>query len=311
MNNKKIRSKSKRKRIMSSLIIVILIILLSGNVFGRYVLNIVKDYYLRSKRFYFNSDQLGVNETYFSIASWSGVNDYTLTINMNSRENNILVCDYDINYDISCTCSDNAVCTLSKTTGTISSSTNTDFFNIVITPAKQLKINDQVEVEVTAKATSPYTQTLSGKFVLTVGEEIVSYSISDSAKQEYMEVNITNTISFYKVKESFDSYSVGDKIARETYENLSDDNKKKCYSAKIKIEFDPNIIVLDMLNTNYINALNITDTTKNSYNYINSLTFEVSALSSTKVRFYKNDITKDYTYPNSSGGSPIITLTSK
>lgn len=311
MNNKKKHLKLKRKRIIAFFTTVILIIILSGNVFGRYVLNIVKDYYLRSKRFYFNSDQLGVNETYFSIASWSGVNDYTLTINMNSRENNILACDYDINYNITCTSSSNATCELSKQSGVISSNTNTDYFNIVITPTKQLKINDKVEVEVVAKATSPYEQTLSGKFVLTVGKEIVSYSISDEQKQEYMEVNITNTISYYNVERAFDSYSVGDRIFWKTYESLSDENKKKCYSAKITISFDPNDIVLDMLNTNYLNATNVTSTTKNGYNYINSLTFNISALSSTKVRFYKNDITKDYTYPNSSGTNPIITLTSE
>ncbi len=310
MNNKKRHLKVKRQRIIIT-VTTIFIILFSSNVFGRYVLNIAKDYYLRSKRFYFNSDQLGVNETYFSIASWSGVNDYILTVNMNSRENNILACDYDINYDITCTSSNNAVCQLSKKSGVISSSTNTDYFNIVVTPAKQLKINDKVEIEVTAKATSPYEQTLYGKFVLTVGEEIVTYSISDEPKQEYLEVNITNTISYYNVKEAFDSYNVGDRIPRQTYENLSSANKERCYSGKITIQFDPNNIVLDMLNTNYINSLNITNTTKNSYNYINSLTFEVNALSSTKVRFYKNDITKNYTYPNSSGTSPIITLTSE
>jgi len=46
-----------------------------------------------------------------------------------------------------------------------------------------------------------------------------------------------------------------------------------------------------------LNALSLKKATVGGYDYINSLSFKVEALSSYKVKFYKVDSTKDYTYP--------------
>src|SRR5574344_215508 len=305
-NTKKYKKSINKKSLIIVFIVIISIVLLSST-FGRYAINAINDFYLRSKEFYFNSDKMSVNKSLFRVDNWSGVDDYTITINMNSRNNNIQVGSYDIDYDITYSCSDNAICTLSKTKGTISSSTNSDYFNIKITPNKQLVQGDKVDVLVTASTTAPYKKTIKGEFVLTVGKEALTYQIVDSASSPYLELDITNTLSYYIVSTAFDSYKVGDKITGDTYLALSADNKKKCYSAEITLSFDPNVIVLDMINTNYLNALNVTNTKKNNYNYINGLTFRVEALSSTKVRFYKTDIKQNYTYPNTSGTSSIVT----
>ena len=81
-------------------IIIILAILLCATsfvvVFGRYVTNSINNFFLRSKEFYFNSDKLSENKSVFQIENWSGVDDYTITVNMNSRKNNIQVASYDI-----------------------------------------------------------------------------------------------------------------------------------------------------------------------------------------------------------------------
>ena len=69
-------------------------------VFGRYVTNSVNNFFMRSKEFYFFSDKLSENLDIFQIENWSGVDDYTITINMNSRKNNLEVATYDIAYDI-------------------------------------------------------------------------------------------------------------------------------------------------------------------------------------------------------------------
>ena len=58
--------------------------------FGRYTLNNVKEFFNRSREFYFSSDKLGEENPLFLIDNWSGVDDYTITVNMNSRKNNIL-----------------------------------------------------------------------------------------------------------------------------------------------------------------------------------------------------------------------------
>ena len=54
--------------------------------------------------------------------------------------------------------------------------------------------------------------------------------------------------------------------------------------------------------------MNIKISRKELYNYINQISFKMEAISSTKVRFYKIDATKDYTYPIKNPTS-IITVT--
>ena len=188
-------------------IIIILAILLCATsfvvVFGRYVTNSINNFFLRSKEFYFNSDKLSENKSVFQIENWSGVDDYTITVNMNSRKNNIQVASYDISYDITYTCSDNAICQLSKESGVISKDTNTDFFNLTITPNTQLETGDRVTVEIEARSTSYYKKTIKGKFTLVVGQENLTYQITDAPDEPYMNLRITNTLSYYVVRQSF------------------------------------------------------------------------------------------------------------
>ena len=78
----------------------------------------------------------------------------------------------------------------------------------------------------------------------------------------------------------------------------------------VTLNFDPNVVLLDMTNTNYLNAINTTTKKIGNSNYINSITFKVDPISSATVRFYKVDVSKDYTYPIVNSKS-IINITSK
>lgn len=274
---------------------------------GRYVVNSVRETFSKSKEFYFYSDKLSKNNPSYQIENWSGIDNYVITINMSSRENNLVATSYDINYNISYIASSNIICQLSKQSGTIYSTTNTDSFTLIITPNATFHNGDRVFVEITAKTTAPYEKTLKGRFTLVVGQEQFSYTIEDSANSPYLMLNMTNTLSYYKVAQAFGTYSIGDRINIETYLTLTEADKQKCYSKIITLTFDPNDVVLDMTDDNYLNRLSITSTTKNSYNYINSLSFKIDALSSVGVRFYKMNQEMDYTYPGSS--NPIITVT--
>lgn len=279
-------------------------------VFGRYVTNSVNNFFLRSKEFYFYSDKLSEDNAIFQIENWSGVDDYTITVNMNSRKNNIQVASYDIGYEIKYSCSDNAICQLSKNSGTISKDSNTDFFNLTITPNKQLETGDKVVVEIEATSTTSYKKTIKGKFTLVVGQENLTYQITDKANDTYMNLRITNTISYYIVSQKFDNYSVGQKIDIDTYLALSEENKAKCYSSIVTIKFDPNKILLDITNENYKNLTNTTTTTINGKKYINSVTLPIDAISSVDLRFYKVDTTKNYTYPNVNNNC-VVTITTQ
>ena len=286
-----------KKRILIVFLIVIAFIPF-GITFSRYVSDKVNDFYTRTKEFYFNADKLSLNNPVFSVDNWSGVDNYTITVNMNSRYNNLLATSYDIGYDISYTCSENAICSLSKNEGVIYSSTNSDYFNLIVTPNGQLKTGDKVSIEITATSKTAYTKVIKGRFNLVVGKENISYEIVDSVDSPYLELNITNTLSYYNVKEVFDTYLVGNKINIDTYLSLSDVNKNKCYSSTITLSFNPNVVVLDLTDSNYLKATNVNTQTLNTYNYVSGITFNLDAISSTRVRFYKKDITQNYTYPN-------------
>lgn len=266
--------------------------------FGRYVTNSVNNFFLRSKEFYFYSDKLAENKAIFQIENWSGVDDYTIIVNMNSRKNNIQVASYDIGYDIKYTCSDNAICQLSKNSGVISKDSNSDSFNLTITPNTQLETGDKVIVEIEATSTTNYKKTIKGKFTLVVGQENLTYQITDEPNRPYMNLRITNTLSYYVVRQSFNEYTVNQKIDIDTYLALTDENKSKCYSSIVTIKFDPNKILLDLTNENYKKITETATTLINEKKYINSITLPIDAISSVDLRFYKVDISKDYTYPN-------------
>ena len=305
----KFNKKYKKKQI-----IILALITLSALsfviIFGRYVTNTINNFFVRSKEFYFYSDKLSEDNSVYQVNNWSGVDDYVITINMNSRDNNIEAATYDIGYDITYTCSDNAICQLSKTSGTILANTNSDFFNLTITPNTQLSTGDRVVVEVEVNSTAPYKKTLKGKFTLVVGKEKLSYQITDSAQSPYMILSMTNTLSYYNVKEAFGSYTVGQKIDIDTYLALTDEEKKKCYSAIVKIQFNPNEILFDVTNSAYSDATGMTTTTIDGKTYINGFSITIDAISSREIRFYKADVSQNYTYPNDNNSS-IVTITSE
>lgn len=311
---KKTNNFIKFKKYKREQIFIILLIILSlisfVTVFGRYVTNSVNNFFVRSREFYFNSDKLSENNSVYQVNNWSGVEDYVIIINMNSNNNNIEVATYDIGYDITYKCSDNAICQLSKTQGIIEADTNSDSFNLTITPNAQLLTGDRVNVEVKVTSTAPYKKTLKGKFTLVVGKEKLSYQITDKEQNPYMLLSMTNTLPYYTVTEQFGSYTAGEKIDINTYLALTDDEKKKCYSALATIKFNPNDILFDITNSAYTEATDITTTKINGKTYINGFTIPVGAISSREIRFYKVDVSKNYTYPNNNNNS-VVTVTSK
>lgn len=124
-----------------------------------------------------------------------------------------------------------------------------------------------------------------------------------------MELNITNTLSYYIVDEAFDQYSKNDRINIDDYLALPEDKKNKCHSAIVKINFNPNEVLLDLTSEEYAKAEEKSTTIINGYTYVNSITIEVDASSSVNLRFYKVDVSKDYTYPNGNSSS-ILQITS-
>ena len=167
-----------------------------------------------------------------------------------------------------------------------------------MTPNSTFKDGDSVVLKVEAKSLSPYEKTLSAEFELVVGKYGLSHEIVDNENDIYLEFKVTNTLDYYTVRDAFDGYSVGDRISSDDYASLSMQNKDKCASAIVTLKFNPNVIYTDNNNTTFLNSYNVKTEKINNYDYINGFTFKMDSTSSTVVKFYKKDITKNFTGTN-------------
>lgn len=216
---------------------------------------------------------------------------------------------------------------IEKTEGVIyGANDNQDSFDIKIIPksSADFKENDYVYVKITAEAIQPYKETLYGEFYIYVGKEKFEYQIDDAVNDSYMRLILTNATEEYTVDTAFDSYEVGDVINAVVYRDLVRNNPEVanyCHSKYVNLSFDPNVVILDTTSDTYIVAedMNISNPNSgwlgsqiieqdgNQYEYVSQLKVEIDALESKVVKFYKLDVTKDYTYPNKDDNS-IITI---
>ena len=286
---KKIEKKNKRNTLKINpiilIIILVVVVFLTPKIVStaKYIYNAVHEHYLSSKDFYFSSDKLNIAHTEYEITNnWSGAEPYTITVNMSSKENDNAYTDSDITYTISATCSSNVTYTLSKTSSTIvgkeHNGVNEDSFTVTLNPIGNTALaeGEAAWVDITAKSTSPYEQEIYGKLIIEVGSAEISYEIIDKTNQQYLTVNITN------------SQSVG---------------------ANVTLSYNPSVVLLDMTSRFRLGSTANNTQPINGYAFFNSITSYVDSLSTTSVKFYKNDATQDYSYINGSNITPVITLT--
>lgn len=291
----------KHKKLSIITLCCLIVFVLFTATFGRYIYNIVGNYILETKGFYFNSSVLAINTKEYKINNWDGVNSYVITVDLNNKKNSLTHTETDIEYNVSVSCSEGVTCEASKYAGMLVENVGTDSFMITMTPDStvEFKSEDEVEINVEVTSTKPYKKILKGKFIVSVENLNFSYEITDAKNDNFMTLSLTNSIPFYEVEKAFGKYKVGDKISLDDYEKLSDIEKDNCFSAKVTILFDPEIIFLDMTAKSYLHRVSGSETTKkiNNFNYVTGYQFKIPATSSEKIIFYKADRTKNYTYP--------------
>lgn len=288
------------KKISIIILFFLVFLLLFGFSYAKYVYNIVDSYILETKGFYFNSSVMSINGKNYNINNWDGVNSYTLMVDVNSKKNDEKYTTHDISYDITCNCPDNVRCELSKVSGTIYQDKKTDSFQVTMIPNEAIPEGQEVRIEVIATSNSPYTKSLSAVYHVGVLKSNFTYDIEDSVNSKYLILNVTNSVAYYEVEEAFLDYNVGDKISLDDYVNLSDENKKKCFSAKVTLTFPADVVALDMTAKSYLHMSEnseVDTTLSDGYKYVKSYTFLLDATASEKILFYKNDISQNYTYP--------------
>lgn len=299
-------NKIKKNKLLSLIVLVLSITVLTTA--GRFVYDEIKKNFFLTQDFYFNSDKLKEVQANYTINNYNGVDAYDIVINVDSIKNNLVKSSHDISYNISYSCTSNANCGTSKSSGTIYSTTGTDFFTISASPKNTMSSGQFIEIEISVEATSPYQKSLSAKFKLVVGNYGLSYEISDAVSNPYLELKVTNTLDYYKVLQSFGSYTAGDQIDIDTYLGLSDLQKSYCASAIINLSFSPLNVLYDNVSDISDSITNISTTPIGGNQYVNALSFKIDAISSMIVRFYKVNANNNYTYPIVNPTS-IITVT--
>lgn len=297
----------KHKKISITVLIILFIVLILGFAYGRYLYNIINNYILETKAFYFNSSVLGINNNKYLVNNWDGVNSYTLTINVNNMKNSLVSTDADITYETYVSCSSNATCTLSKQSSVIYKDDHNDSYVITVVPKHSIAENEEVTVYTKATATSPYSKSLDATYTLTTAKSNFSYEIVDKVGSKYLELDISNTLTYYKVETAFGSHSVGDQLSLDEYAALSATDKAKCYSAIVELSWDPSLIYLDMTANEYLHRTNQATEQIDGHTYVNNFTYKLDAITSSKIIFYKPDISLNYTYPITTS-TPVITV---
>ena len=287
----------KNNKLTKLLIIILLVILvgLESATFAKYVIEKVSDYFVTSKNFYFNSNILKEDNPHYKINNWSGLGEFTISFDLTSKNNNYVYTDYDISYETSVKCPDDVICSIDKPNGTIYATTHIDNVVVTVVPTRLYTEGEKIDIELAATSKEPYTKKISAVFEYIVGKSGATFEINDTRNRPYLLLNVTNAINNCTIIEAFDTYKKGDILDSSKYLSLSAQNKEKCASQKITVEFDPNTILLDTVGE-IINKSNYSTTEINGIKYINKLEYYIGPASTIDVKFYKNDATIKYAY---------------
>lgn len=272
--------------------------------FSKYIIEEFHSYYSNSKHFYFTSNILTKNNDLYQVNNWLGMGSFTISYDLFSKQNDLVFTDYDIPYETSFVCPSDVICSIDKPTGTIYEASHSDTVTLSVSPTRVYEEGETMVIELRAKSTSPYVSELKARFEYIVGKQGVTYEIEDRASQAYMLLKVTNAISYCTVTEAFSTYQVGDIIERSVFNTLTAEQKKKCLSQKISLNFDPHLLLLDTTGS-IMNEANYQITTVDNYEYINHLEFYIDPMSTTAIKFYKQIPANNYTYPITNSSSIV------
>lgn len=294
---KKIRFKSNNYKKIIILVLIIAFII-SLPTLGKFISKKFHEFYLNSKHFYFYSNRLKDNNALYQLNNWSGVGNFDIEFDLTSEKNRYTYAEYDITYTVSANCPNTVTCSLSETGGTIYS-TNTNHSNTItlhVVPNRVFVEGETLSIGVSASSTAPYKKTISATYEYVVGKSGVTYEIEDEPGRAYAVLKMTNAVSFCTVITAFGDYSVGDRIDSANFIGLSPANQSKCVSEYIDISFDPTILLVDNTSSIFDYA---TYTTRNigGVEYINTMTFKIDPSSTLALKFYKDNVNSNYTYP--------------
>lgn len=285
-------SKNKKYMFLGILILGAILLIINGFTYARYAANSIWNYYLKSKGFYFGSDDLSMNGTTNINNMWDGGNVY---FNLTNSLNDSVATDNDITYEVTCevegTDAEENECSVYGSTlvsgvptiqkiygcknykddGVDTSSLNQStcesggynwknlsvykelYFNVVNTVGGQ---TNDVAVNIIATSLTPYRKTITGRFVL------------HRASSNMGTVSLT-----------YHNYTDNDRlVVTNSY------NETRC----VHLTWNASQLLIDVDTTNLISH----STDENGY--INDIRFNLIGKDSTSYIFYKRNIQNVY-----------------
>ena len=275
------RKEKKLNKVKVGITIFLIVLVITIAVFGRYIYNNAREAYFTAKQFFFTSDLLTLDNQTYTYENWGGIDVYEINVDLYSYANTLLRLDYDLNYEISCEalqptkikCGINSADGPTTTNGIIYATTNVSKVTIFVTPLTQINKGEVVTVAIRASTQEPYKKEISCEVSLKVQEVTENtYEIEDVVNRNYAVLKLVN--------------------AQDT-------------ALQYTLTFDPRELRLDLNDEIYVNKISTETTTISGNEYVNKIVFNMDAEAAKNIKFYKVDMSQDYTYP-SGETSPAI-----
>lgn len=175
-----LKSNPKLNIIFNIAVLVVIPCLIIGATVAKYISEDEVDMAYSAKNFYFESDLLKEDITDAEYNYAEGIDSISFYLKNNA--DSLRFSEVDINY----------TATLTKDGTVIDIKTGTIAKDAVNTSAVQFDNLEGGEYVVTAEATSPYSKTLTGKFILAGVDKTLSWDIVDSANSPIVELTVTS-----------------------------------------------------------------------------------------------------------------------
>ena len=275
------RKDKKLNKVKVSITIFLIVLLIAVTAFGRYIYNNAREAYFTAKQFFFTSDLLTLDNQTYTYKNWGGIDTYEINLDLYSYANTLLRLDYDLNYEISCEalqpekikCGINSADGPTLTNGIIYATTNVSQITIFVTPLTTINKGETVTVAIKASTQEPYQKEISCEVSLKVEQQTTNtYEIEDVANRNYAVLKLVN--------------------AQDT-------------ALQYTLTFDPRELRLDLNDEIYVNKISAETTTINGNEYVNKIVFNLDKESAKNIKFYKVDMSRDYTYPSGDTTSAI------
>lgn len=142
----------------------------------------------------------------------------------------------------------------------------------MVTPKSQIQENEKITVKIKASTQEPYKKQISCEITLRVRQYTLnSYIIEDVPNRNYATLKIVNA---------------------------------QATGLPVTLEFDPDVVRIDLADEAFVNRTTGSEE-KNANGYIKKFIFTMDKESVRNIKFYKVDMSKDYTFPSGSATSVI------